>query len=127
MDTHHPETPHNLDDLDTALIAAITPDVMGCLGRSKFFEELDDHLSPADKPIAPERCRGTFEISDLILRSQGYDEAARTDIFDVLRSKGGFCDCEILYNVVETNRLKAEYSKARAKEIEQSDGHIPTK
>ena len=126
MEADHPETPHSLDDQDTALIAAITPDVMACLGRSKFFEMLDDRLCPADKSIPPERCRGAFEVSELILRSQGYDEAARTDIFDVLKSQGGFCDCEILYNVPETNRLKAEYWQARAKEVEQSDAQKPT-
>lgn len=28
--------------------------------------------------------------------------------------QGGFCDCEILYNVVENGRLKAEYWTARS-------------
>jgi hypothetical protein len=126
METDHPETPHRLDDQDAALTAAITPDVMACLAKSRFFEELDNRLCPTDKSISPKRCRGTFEVSELILRSQGFDEAERTDIFTVLRSRGGFCDCEILYNVLKTNRLKAEYWRARGREIEEST-HKPTK
>ena len=28
--------------------------------------------------------------------------------------QGGFCDCEVLYNVLDESRLKAEYWTARA-------------
>ena len=37
--------------------------------------------------------------------------------------KGGFCDCEILYNVVEESRLKAEYWQARAAGVEPPNSH----
>jgi hypothetical protein len=59
-------------------------------------------------------------ISESILAERGFPAEDLDDIFDVLRSKGGFCDCEILYNAVEESRLKAEYWKARAKELEES-------
>ena len=37
------------------------------------------------------------------------DTTAMEEVFDVLRSQGGFCDCEVLYNVSESSRLKATY------------------
>ncbi len=77
-----------------------------------FFEELDNRLCPADQPAARPRCTGGFEISEAILRSLGFVEEDLDDIFEVMRSLGGFCDCEILYNAVGTSRLKAEYWRA---------------
>jgi hypothetical protein len=87
---------------------------MKCLSNCNFFEELDDRLCPADKSIPREHCLGNFEISESILRKHGFDNEELADVFDVLRAQGGFCDCEVLYNVAETDRLKAEYWRARA-------------
>ena len=39
------------------------------------------------------------------------------DVLAVMRFKGGRCDCEILYNVGEESRLKAEYWKGRYREL----------
>src|SRR6266498_1361374 len=95
---------------DSDLISSITPDVMASLRRSRFFEELDNLLSPTDSlELAPAQCGGNYELSENILRLTGYDSEAVTDIFAVFRSQGGCCDCEILYNVAETSRLKAKY------------------
>ena len=44
-------------------------------------------------------------------------------MFHVLMARGGYCDCEILYNAVEESRLKAEYWRARAEEVEPYDPH----
>jgi hypothetical protein len=90
---------------------------MACLVNCGFFEELDDRLCPADKSKTRDRCRGNFDLSESILRTHNFDDHALSDIFDVLRAQGGFCDCEVLYNVAETNRLKAEYWRSRASEM----------
>jgi len=111
--------PH--DEPDPELIADITPDVMRCLAVWKFFEELDDRLCPADQSAAREERGGTFAISEAILRALGRDAEEFSDIFDVLRAQGGFCDCEILYNVSQENRLKAEYWRAQAAKLESPD------
>jgi hypothetical protein len=37
--------------------------------------------------------------------------------------QGGFCDCEILYNVAEQSRLKAEYWMAKAEGLKPYDPH----
>ena len=91
------------------LISSIAPDVMKCLGRCGFFEKLDGLLSPEDNSTPSPSCDGTFKLSESILHGAGFDRAELTDIFAVLQSKGGCCDCEILCNVAETSHLKANY------------------
>ena len=108
------------DSTDSDLIAAITPDVMACLRRSQFFEKLDDLLSPTEGGSGS--CHGDYRLSEDILRSGGYDSEELRDIFDVLRSQGGCCDCEILYNVTETSRLKEKYWRSRAHNPNVSSG-----
>jgi uncharacterized protein DUF2695 len=99
---------------DDDLIPSIALDVMRCLERCGFFEKLDGLLSPDDNSITPQGCDGTYKLSEPILVAAGFDRAELDDIFAVLHSKGGCCDCEVLYNVAETSRLKANYWRARA-------------
>ena len=104
-----------MDDTDSDLIAAITSDVMVSLRHSRFFEKLDDLLSPTDSSgSSAAQCSGEYKLSESILSAAGYDSKDVADIFNVLRSRGGCCDCEILYNVAETSRLKAKYWQSRA-------------
>jgi len=111
------------DSTDSDLTASITPDVMAALRRSNFFEELDDLLSPTDGSGLPAaQCNGDFKLSESILRVGGYDSEAVADILVVLRSQGGCCDCEILYNVAETSRLKAKYWQKQAHDLNRPSG-----
>jgi hypothetical protein len=41
----------------------------------------------------------------------------------VLAARGGFCDCEVLYNAAEESRLKSEYWKAVASKRRPLHGH----
>jgi len=112
-------------DPDPDLIASITPDVMRCLDDSGFFEKLDDVLCPKDEYRSAESCSGDYELSESILRASGFEKSDFEDIFGVLRAKGGFCDCEILYNVSDSNRLKCRYWRAKARGIEGHTRHRP--
>jgi hypothetical protein len=96
------------------LIASIMPDVMRCLAKCGYFEDLDNRLCPSEEEIAPESCHGDFRISLEILQSHGFTNMDTADIFSVLLAQGGFCDCEVLYNVAETSRLKSNYWRAVA-------------
>ncbi len=98
----------------------ISDDVMSCLTTRGFFEELDNRLCPKDNALPRALCDHSYTISESVLAERGFPGEDLDDIFDVLRSMGGVCDCEILYNAVEESRLKAEYWKARAKELEES-------
>src|SRR5262249_8615423 len=100
-------------DPDDDLITLITPDVMKCLDYEDFFCKLDDLICPKDRLRIREECRGDYKLSGSILHAAGFDSSELSDILSVLRSKGGCCDCEILYNVVESSRLKAEYWRDR--------------
>ncbi|HYM05742.1 MAG TPA: DUF2695 domain-containing protein [Terriglobales bacterium] len=111
---------------DEDFVAAVATDIMKCLVGARFFEKLDDRLCPAEKSTAREHCSGNYTISDGILRSQGFDDTDINEIFAVLRTKGACCDCEILYNVVESSRLKAEYWRARATGEVTRTSHNPT-
>jgi hypothetical protein len=101
-------------DEEQDLIASITPDVMKCLERSGYFEKLDDLLCPKDASLKREACRGGYNFSESVLLASGVKQTDMEDIFGVLHSQGGCCDCEILYNVAESSRLKGEYWRARA-------------
>lgn len=124
----------SVDDLqypDEDLIKSISPDVMKALERSDFFAALDDLMSPADGSVEPEVCHGDFRLAKQVLAEKNFGKRAGIDeIFDichVLMDAGAYCDCEILYNVSEHNRLKAAYWKQRAgmHEAEQEAGHQP--
>jgi hypothetical protein len=86
------------------LIASITSDVMKCLQRSKFFEKLDDILSPSDGSQPQEVCSENYKLSEAIVRESGLEFSDFAGIFNVLRSQGGFCDCEVLYNASDSSR-----------------------
>jgi hypothetical protein len=103
-------------------VEAIATDVLSVLTRKGFFEALDDVFSPRDGSPTSTACKGDYAISEGILGNLKFDKQDLDDIFEVLKSRGGFCDCEILYNAVETSRLKASYWRARA-----DDAPIPNR
>jgi len=98
---------------DDDLISSITPDVMKCLERCGYFEKLDGLLSPEENSISSPGCDGAYKLSESILRAAGFERVELSEIFAVLQSKGGCCDCEVLYNVVKTSRLKTNYWRTR--------------
>ena len=108
------------------LITSITPDVMKCLDRSRFFSTLDDLLCPNEASLARKVCGEDYKLSESVLRTAGFDSEEMADIFDVLRSKGGCCDCEILYNVAESSRLKSQYWNRQADGFEARTTHPDT-
>lgn len=108
------------DNPDRDFISSITPDVMGCLDRSQFFAKLDDLLCPTEG--TGKECGGDYKLSQALLQEAGYDSVDLQDIFDVLRAQGGCCDCEILYNSAESSRLKANYWRSRAHDLDSGSG-----
>lgn len=96
------------------LTASIVPDVMRCLIRARFFEKLDDVLCPINDSSQPQHCRGDYSLAESVLLASEFERDDLADIYGVLRSKGGCCDCEILYNVAESSRLKTNYWRRAA-------------
>jgi hypothetical protein len=117
------ENPDDLQYPEEDLIESITPNVIRCLVGSRFFELLDDAMCPQEAGRERAQCWGDFRHSRPILLNQGIEEDRIIDVFHVLMSQGGFCDCEILYNVAEKSRLQAEYWNAKAEGREPFDPH----
>lgn len=106
------------------LVEHIGTHVLGVLQKLHFFELLGDCYSPQDDSKLPAKCEGSFAIAVGILRSLDMDSDDISDVLAVLRSKGGCCDCEVLYNVAEEGRLKTKYWKSRHAGL-QSKASIP--
>jgi hypothetical protein len=115
--------PAQLQYPDDEPIADITPAVMKCLIRSGFFGELDDVLCPEAQETKRAACWGDYRNAKSVLLQCGFKEEEFFEVFHVLMELGGYCDCEILYNAVETSRLKAEYWMGRAKDQEPYNPH----
>lgn len=94
---------------DDELIQNITPDVIRCLVGSGFFQRLDDQMCPKapSQNLAP--CFGDFRLAKAALADSGFHLDEYFDVLHVLMAKGGFCDCEILFNAAPDNRLRAAY------------------
>ena len=103
-----------MEPADDDFVSLIASDVMACLLRSGYFDKLDNILSPGNDSSPAQTCDGTFRLSESVLLGCGFVRGDLDDIFAVLRSKGGCCDCEVLYNVAETSRLKAKYWRSQA-------------
>jgi hypothetical protein len=117
------ESPEDLEYPDPELIADITSDVMRALLGAGIFGALDDVLCPAKASSLRQPCHGDYRHARAVLLARGFHENELFDVFHVLMARGGYCDCEILYNAVEVSRLKAEYWRARAEQIEPYDPH----
>lgn len=104
-------------ELADELVEAIAPDILRCLRRDEFFVKLDTLLCPENKKARPKKCMGDFALSQQVLKACGYDSLERTEIVAVLKSRGGCCDCEVLYNVAEKSRLKAKYWRTQFRSL----------
>jgi Protein of unknown function (DUF2695) len=103
------------DDLyDEALLVDITPSIMACLNRDHFFARLEARVFP-ESPDIRSLCNHSFEFATALLAEDGHDEDAQQDVFAVMRSQGGFCDCEIIFNVAENSAVTEGYWRSWAK------------
>lgn len=113
----------NVPDFDDEYFGTIEEDVMRALQRKGFFGALDDLFDPLEALTPAVICHGDYRHAREIASECGYSDDDMEDILGVLKRRGGCCDCEILYNAVETSRLKAKYWRARANDIEDSLPH----
>ncbi|HEV8241573.1 MAG TPA: DUF2695 domain-containing protein [Thermoanaerobaculia bacterium] len=104
------ETPADLVYPDEELVRDITEPVMNILRKSGFFGALDEAFTRAEQPAT---CSGDFRVAKSILPSKGFSDDEHFDIFHVLMAQGGYCDCEILYNVAPHSELARRYWRNR--------------
>ena len=120
------ETVQDLRYPDEQFIASISSNVLATVERAGVFSALDDLLAPEASSAAAASCHGDFRHTKAVLGQTGFGQCGQVDeVFDVCHvfmAKGGFCDCEILFNVLEMNRLKSRYWKKRAEEAQGGAG-----
>ena len=74
-------------------------------------------------PVSVRSAAGTTKSLSAYWRRQVFDSDDLKDMFAVMRAEGACCDCEVLYNVAESSRLKAEYWKHQAHGTEAKPKH----
>src|SRR5262245_25371280 len=94
---------------DDSYVEGIAENVLVVLTRKRFFEMLDDEMCPIDPAGQGAICRGSYDLASSVLAQLGFSSEDSADVLQVLAARGGHCDCEILFNVAETSRLKAAY------------------
>ncbi len=100
------ESPSDLVYSDEAAVADITEPIMTILNKTSFFASLDGAFTRAENPAV---CCGDFRVAKSILPTKGFFEAEYFDVFSVLMAQGGYCDCEILYNVAHGSESARRY------------------
>jgi hypothetical protein len=105
------EKPENLDYHDDETIESITDIIMEILtNKTDFVKKLDTEFI-SEKVV----CHGDFRYSKEILTGLGFSDKEQFDIFHVLMNKGGYCDCELLYNVFKESEYAKKYWRERNK------------
>lgn len=104
------ELPDDLVYSDEELVAEITEPIMGILNTTGFFATLDEVFT---RPENPAICWGDFRVAKSILPTKGFVESEYFDVFSVLMGQGGYCDCEILYNVAKDSEFARRYWSSR--------------
>jgi hypothetical protein len=102
-------------EAENEIANSIAPDVLGVLEITRFFERLDERFYSLKDAKVLEQCTGTHEVSVQILQNMQMDADEIRDVLEVLKSRGGCCDCEVLYNVANESNFRSDYWKARAR------------
>lgn len=97
------ENPDDLDYHDQETIDEIKEPIISLLKDKVGFVALLDKEFTSQTA----KCCGDFRHSKSILTELNFSDEDQFDIFHVLMNEGGYCDCEILYNVFS----ESEYSK----------------
>lgn len=100
------ESPNDLVFSDKEVVAAITEPIITILNKTNFFTTLDEAFTRPEKPAV---CWGDFRVAKSILPTKGFFESEYFDVFSVLMAQGGYCDCEILYNVAHGSEFARRY------------------
>jgi hypothetical protein len=97
------ENPEGLDYHDQETIDEIKDAIISILKDKVCF------VTFLDKEFTSQsvKCYGDFRHSKKFLSDLKFSDEEQFDIFHVLMNEGGYCNCEILYNVF----IESEYAK----------------
>lgn len=99
------ESPENLNYLGEEDVREIRDIILAVLkDKVDFVKKLDALFC-----VESATCFGDFRYSKKILSELKFSGQEQFDIFHVLMHEGGFCDCEILYNVFRESEYSQRY------------------
>lgn len=99
------ENPDELDYHDQETIDEIKEPILSILKDKVGFVALLDREFVSEDV----KCFGDFRHSKSILTDLKFSDQDQFDIFHVLMNEGGYCDCEILYNVFRDSEYSKKY------------------
>ena len=99
------EKPDDLDYHDQETIDEIKEPIISILKDKGGFAALLDKKFTTQAA----KCYGDFRHSKSILTELKFSNEDQFDIFHVLMNEGGYCDCEILYNVFRDSEYSKKY------------------
>jgi hypothetical protein len=103
------ESPDDLEYDDEETTREIKDIILTVLrDKVRFVSLLDQEFMAQDI-----KCFGDFRHSKKLLINLGFSEEDQFDIFHVLMYEGGFCDCEILFNVFNESEYSMKYWRER--------------
>ena len=100
-------------------IESIAPDALLSLDKRDFFRRLEELVWP-DGLNGRKVCDGTFANTLLMTAGVGYTPNDQDDILEVMRARGGFCDCEVMLNVAPDCEVRERHWKSVAAELEET-------
>jgi hypothetical protein len=103
------ENPDDLYYHDQETIDEIKGPIISILKDKVSFVALLDKEFTSEST----KCYGDFRHSKSILTELKFSDEDQFDIFHVLMNEGGYCDCEILYNVFRDSEYSKKYWAAR--------------
>ena len=99
------ENPDELNYHDQETIDEIKEPILSILKNKVGFTALLDKAFISENV----KCYGDFRHSKNILTDLNFSVQDQFDIFHVLMNEGGYCDCEILYNVFRESEYSEKY------------------
>ena len=99
------ENPEDLDFHDDETVEEIKDTILAVLKNKVTFATKLDALFSSESV----KCFGDFRHSKKILNELNFSDEEQFDIFHVLMHEGGYCDCEILYNVFRESEYAQKY------------------
>jgi hypothetical protein len=106
------EEPSQLDYHNDETIESIKDIILNVITKKVPYKKHLDSKFMEDKSV---QCLGDFRYSKEILEKLAFSKEEQFDIFHVLMNQGGYCDCEILYNVFSDSNYGKQYWKERNK------------
>jgi len=103
------EDPKELDYHDQETLDEIKEPIISLLKVKGGFVNLLDKAFISENV----KCNGDFRHSKNILTDLKFSKEEQFDIFHVLMNEGGYCDCEILYNVFKESDYSKKYWRDR--------------